>query len=476
MITFCIWIFNNKNDNIIEFEKYLIRMNTVMLSLYKDNNKLEFIIYTNSPIKVISSILKYELTFMKCKVKVTSISLLIDIYYEYVKEAIILYKQRIVLQVNNSNLNPINYDAIDNIQFDDKPFKLRDNYQSWSLLYPSYLLRLLHNGLFLARASLCLRLIALSQHGGLYLDFDVLCIKNIQNNKLNNILKTKIQYEKELYKFQKKNNNYNNNHGDDPRRIGLIVQFSKKIHSLLHIPLILKKNDNISTVINDFKSMIELDLSQRIKNCINEYINTNHHQQHHTHHIYNNGVYAISSKTIKKNEGARFSQNVMFTDSCHCTTMKQSFYHSIYFNMMISTIEPGFYVYHKTNSIQFICPIDDENLNRQLSDILLPSDIFLSRCPYPYLIKNNDDILMVTYRNGRPLHPLGQLSTRGCWNFIKMKQFITSSSEFVQGDKFSAIFDRTHLFPESSLLSEEHCSYKNSHHHWTKLKNQISII
>jgi hypothetical protein len=465
-----------------------------MLSLYKDNKKIEFIIYTNSSIKVINSILKYELTFMKHKVNIVSISILIDIYYnQYVKEAIMLYKKRILLQIdiNNNNLNPINYDSNDNIQFEEKTYKLRDNYNSWSYIYPSYLLHLLHNGIFLARASLNLRLVALSQHGGLYLDFDIMTIMNIKTIQLNNILKSKINYEKELYKFHKNitntnnttttttTNNNNNNNNNDPKQLLSLVKFSKRIQSLLNISLDLKSKENkkIGVLIDDYLSMIRNNLSQRIKNCLNEYIICNNNNDDDDIYEYNDGIYAISSKYIKNNDSARFSQNIMYVnDVSSRNNVRNSFINAIYFNMIISSIEPGYYMYLKTNSIHFICPNNDDNLKQQLTDILLPSDIFFSRKSRPYLINNNSNMTKVNYRTGRPLHPLGQIATRGCWNFLKKKQFKTSNYDFVKDDKFSAVFEKTQLFPESSILSEEECSYKKSSSHWTKLKNEISII
>jgi len=81
--------------------------------------------------------------------------------------------------------------------------------------------------------------------------------------------------------------------------------------------------------------------------------------------------------------------------------------------------------------------------------------------------------MTVTYRTGRPLHPLGNLATRGCWNFLieNMNQFETS--DFIDDDKFSVFIGSTHLFPESSVLSDR--SFDNRDH-WTKVKNVISVI
>jgi hypothetical protein len=230
---------------------------------------------------------------------------------------------------------------------------------------------------------------------------------------------------------------------------------------------------NIHSLIDDYINMLKLTMTKRFNEALNDFINDNL-----TTNVTNiwpelKGIYAISSPICGKNPIARFSQNILYVSSCCKMIIKEQFIHSLFFNMILSSIEPGHYIYYKTNSINLICTLSPTDvISQQLSDVYLPSDVFFTRKSYPYMV-SKDNAMSVTFRTGRPLHPLGQVSTRGCWNFLinNMNQFETS--DLIDDDKFSVCIGSTHLYPESSVLSDR--SFDNRDH-WTKVKNVISVI
>ena len=168
-IVFCIWLYNSSSSNSSTcIDRYLIRMNSVFTSLYNDNKQLSFIIYTNNPFAIYKGIHGYELMFIKHHCCVVNTSIIFDKYYEYTNDAIRLYKSSIDTMINNNTIYPnrcSGSSGSSSIRFDDAGFRLRHCYRSWAMLFTSYVRRLVHNGIFHARVSLNLRLIALSMHG-----------------------------------------------------------------------------------------------------------------------------------------------------------------------------------------------------------------------------------------------------------------------------------------------------------------------
>ena len=86
----------------------------VFVHLYTTNNNLKFIIYTNSPMKLYTNILLLQLTFILTKVQVLSTSILIDLYNDYVNNAISLYISNIDSMIDSSNNTIYPYDNITN--------------------------------------------------------------------------------------------------------------------------------------------------------------------------------------------------------------------------------------------------------------------------------------------------------------------------------------------------------------------------
>jgi len=109
---------------------------------------------------------------------------------------------------------------------------------------------------------------------------------------------------------------------------------------------------NIHSLIDDYITMLKLTMTKRFNEALNDFINDTN--------ITNiwpelKGIYAISSPICGKNPTARFSQNILYVSSCCKMIIKEQFIHSLFFNMILSSIEPGHYTYYKNNSINLIC-------------------------------------------------------------------------------------------------------------------------
>lgn len=468
-IVFCIWL----GENILE--KYLIEMNTVMTELFIKNKNLKFIIYTDSVVKLIKSLMicKYELTFMLNRVTIKNIDILLEEYDSNVKIA--MSKIKLLVSFEKNNLIIFNNILDNNCSVNFKLntfFELRSNYISWSLMYPAYLHKLLHNKLYLARVSLNLRLIALSIHCGLYLDFDVLTDKSVTRLKLNKLYKIYFEYNKIVYKFK----NEINNIFSANQKIYLFVKIIKKINKICNYTIQHNTFNNIDQQINIYFQNMNNRLLEEITNMFmimkkNNSINYNTEIK--------DGIYSISNGINERNCNSRFSQNILFVKGCNIL-MKNRFINSLCFNIIISMIKPGTYIIEKAFNINYIVPlksihyisnIEQNIITKQLMTVLLPSDMFLTRVKYPYLTASK----LITYRTGRPLHPLSQIATRGSWNFLLNEMNQLDTSREIDNSKFSVYIMKTNLYPESSILEIIEHSY-NLKTHWTKIINKISVI
>ena len=108
----------------------------------------------------------------------------------------------------------------------------------------------------------------------------------------------------------------------------------------------------------------------------------------------------------------------------------------------------------------------------------MPFDVFLSREKYPLLIKKTECNIEIAYRTGRPLHPIGQIATRGCWNFIvnKFSQFpYIRLSSTTPVETFHVSIYNTVLYPESAVIDSKSIGVHSSEH-WTKVKNKKNNI
>ena len=132
---FCIWIGGNIP------EKYLLRMNTTMTELFKNNSKLNFIIYTDNISKMTKNIIanKYELTFLKNKVEIKNIDILMQKYDEFDLKARNQIKNSSLIS-KNGIIIPNDYESKYGVEFGkNSQFEVRDNFIQWSMLYSSYL-------------------------------------------------------------------------------------------------------------------------------------------------------------------------------------------------------------------------------------------------------------------------------------------------------------------------------------------------
>jgi hypothetical protein len=219
-IVFCIWLGKKIKD------EYLFNMNRTMTDLFIKNKELQFIFYTDNEFQMIKSILtcKYDLFFIKKNVQIKNIDFILKEYNYIVNIALKQYKSYFI---SNKNLLQIIENCSNNIIFSNDFFQLRENSIQWSLIYSSYLYRLLHNKIYLARASLNIRLLALSIHNGLYLDFDIITDSSIELFKFQEILEIYFKYKKIIKQFKNDINHLMSN-----QKINIFKKMIQKIEKL----------------------------------------------------------------------------------------------------------------------------------------------------------------------------------------------------------------------------------------------------
>lgn len=473
--------------------KYLIQMNTVWTRLLKTNPFYEFIIYTDNVKRMYQSIYSCsnEICTIKNYAKIRSISSLVDLFDANVSTVLQGLKSNGELYLSKFNnigmeSNGIQFDHMDN-------FILRPHSLSWALLYTCYVRRLLwNNAVFAARGTLNLRLLALAKHGGLYLDWDVMTIEHLVQHGLLTASRISKEIQKKLTNVQQQLH-IKQHHPKEQMQV--LIKFVKTINTAqykgLQIPSIPFYQDT-ETILQTIRNTIQvvhqyrLDLlSQHLHRLSSIDIEVDSDVEHQdTVTNTTNGLFAISSGIFIHNAVSKFSQNILFAHGQEAQQiLLTSFLEALHKNMCLSMLQPGSYWIHKANThneiLPFaICPGADETetitIQTQLHRIQLPFDVFFTREKYPYLISKmgtEGGKYEITYRTGRPLHPLGQVATRGSWNFLlhSLTQFQISS--LVERSKFSVVFDGVHLFPESSVIDEKTNGRPQDHlTHWTKVR------
>jgi hypothetical protein len=397
---FCIWLGNRIKD------EYLMNMNRTMSNLYIKNKNLKFIIYTDNVLRMNHSILTniYELHFLKNNVIIKQIDILLQEYDKLVSISLKQYRLYFMIQEHKQEQDTLKIikNCSDNITFLHDSFPLRNNFFEWSLIYPSFLYKLLYNNLFLARASLNLRLIALSIHNGLYLDFDIIDDKTCNLYKLQKRIEIYIKYKKIITKFL-----------NDIKMSKLkqkINIFKKVVLKIEKLSILLKSeidfNNIDNRIIEEYMITSNKIMLDEIKLYSFSKIETLRIRE------YVDGIYAISNG-INSNNNGRFSQNILYVRN-RSNNIKEYYISSICFGLIISMIEQDKYILNKKMNGYFITRYE----NKFKYDIGLPSDIFFSRKKYPFMIESK-----ITWRNGRPLHPLGQITTRGNINlYISLQE------------------------------------------------------
>jgi hypothetical protein len=326
-------------------------------------------------------------------------------------------------------------------------FPKRMNPIAWARIYSSYLDSLLFCNKFAARATLNLRLVALSIHGGLYMDCDVGTDDFVNNYNFNKFLQTKFSLDNKIKRFTQKLKVC-----CEKEKINLFFKFKNQIR--------IDIGDH--TNIEDYMDKL-LQYRKQLLTKNTKFLKKNKLAKRFLFH--SDGIYAISSSTDKNKSFMKYSQNVLYVQGQnYVNKMKDCFVHSLYFNMTVSMLEPESYIFYKTNQTNLIVP--KISIGSTTYNIKLQTDVFYTRKKYPYLVMTNRGIEL-TLRTGRPLHPVGQMATRGSWNFIinileQLEPALVDDTKI-----FSAKFNGVALFPENSVVYVKSYHDKN---HWTKIK------
>jgi len=240
----------------------------------------------------------------------------------------------------------------------------------------------------------------------------------------------------------------------------------KQYNFMIDEPVKYKFHD-VYMIITNYLNTINNYLNQLFQNHVTDILSNNYVTDIFTLPLAIDGIHAIGGNNIDMpHTTAKFSQNILYSQN-YCKELNEYLLYSIYINMLISIIEPGEYIFYKTRTICYILSSNKMDSNT----FLIPSDIFFTRKKYPYLIKNND-VLTITYRKGRMLHPLSQITTRGLWNFIAPFIHKIKESHLIEYNKYSVNIFNVCMYPESSI-------YNNTFHsntHWTKSHNVVSEL
>jgi len=451
-IVFCIWLGTKIPSN------YVFRINIMMTELYIKNKTLQFILYSDNPNKIKKQFLTYfeELQFLNKKITILDTKVLFDRYDAFVSKIIPIYKTR------NDILSELD------------TMSLRNHHMAYGKLYPAYLYFLYMKKLWHARVSLNLRLIALSMHGGLYFDMDVMSQSYVEFHDFQSCVNTYIGFRDNVYKFLE-----HSKEGDYNAFVKFCKKTSVRYPSIIGIPIQLSKDKRTKA---DIEFYLKEELLKRCKKILTDkiyrylscvYVLDGVEMQN---TIYNEGIYAISNYITKQNPSAGFSQNILYvTGTSAMATIEDGIETSLVYNMKLTTLQPGTWLLRKqSNGNWDIVPNSIISYPYPFPD--MPLDIFLTRKTYPYLIQKDTGECTITYRKGRPLHPLGQIATRGCWNFITGKLHKFTYTHILPQDVFHVAIKNTILLPESAVLENNSISVMHVDH-WTKVKNSsISIM
>jgi hypothetical protein len=224
-----------------------------------------------------------------------------------------------------------------------------------------------------------------------------------------------------------------------------------------------KKIDNIVLIIDNYLCTSKNCIFNEI-NKVSLKININKSNKYNIIKIMDDGIYAVSNGINERNNNSRFSQNILYVKN-KSLDIKKHFISSLCFGMILSMIDPKKYILNKLVNRYYISAYENESIN-----IYLPSDIFFTRKKYKYIVDSK-----ITWRHGRPLHPLGQITTRCTWNFLLNEIIQLEISQKCNKTKFSAYIYGINLYPLNSILDKKDYSY-NSITHWTKIHNIISTI
>ena len=473
-IVFCIWLGSKIPD------KFLHRLNCTMTDLYITYTKTKpkhkpksyptFILYTNNPAKIMRQIVTdYDnASFLMKKLLIKPVDSLFSKYDEMVTTARKNFQD---MDYSNTTCYPITITNADSIP-------VRKNHLAWSKLYSSYLYFLYMKQGFQARVALNLRLIALAIHGGLYFDMDVMSSRYANFLTFQKTIQTYIQCKQDIARY---NSTLNHKTYND------LMKFIKKIaqkHNI-HLADVIsnqekekEKDKPITSYTKSFQDYIPL-LETYLTNSIVKNAYTQFHITSDMEHYQTQspGIFAITNYITKMNHNAAFSQNILMVQDIQSQkTLCDASIHSLMFNMKLSSFEPNTWSLVKnTDGYQII---NDPTLGYNVE---LPLDIFLSRKKFPYVISKETatattTTLEITYRTGRPLHPLGQIATRGCWNFIvnKLSRMQTRNIT-LPNEVFHMKINGITLLPESAVIDEKQLSV-HGNTHWTKAKNHYNTL
>ena len=502
-VVFCLWIGDK-----ITFE-YALRMNALFTTIYKNDKRKIFIVYTDKIVQMKQSFFAgpVELSFLNsANVEVRSVDVLYQKYDECVMHARKQFKNTLVktnitsskqeadlsLCVKyNQDQQGTNCLHASSTQFvEHAMFRLRDNSASWASIYPSYIYHLRCTQMFGARVTLNLRQLALSIHGGLYIDVDVMCDCTVSFYELNAFLEIYYKVKRYVKEFRKEKRKSEISHHNCKKLFMILIKKMKYQHFL---PKSMEVNLNHSNAhiymqqIDEYLRQVEEYYYGQFTFRV-DFLKTSTPVADNV--VYSDGIYGMSQKMSFFGEHCstgRFTQCILYVSGrLEMKIIENAVIQSIYFNMLVAMIQPGKYIVIKTNDVNYISPFvqcqedigvgksqNNSLICKKLMKIVLPSDIFFTREKFPYMIIDDHEFLHITFRTGRLLHPLSQISTRGAWNF-----FIAYIQDFQEVDgfrldcgvnikKYSARFSTVSLYPESTIVNAR---YQLQHQpvHWTK--------
>ena len=447
-IVFCIWLGFKMP------EQYIYRMNTVFVELYSSNANLQFILYTDNP----NSILKqftthFDMLCMLKKIQIKSTETLFAKYDELVSIAIKHYQQNYPTYLTTDKYF---------IQYPECKLPERTHHNAWAYLHTCVLHFLYIKKLYHARVVLNLRLIALMLHGGLYFDVDIMSQNAVKYYNFDKSVAMYLQCKKDIRQFILVGETFND-----------FMKFVKKISQKYGIEVADYSNDVLI-----FLDKLKNICIARITSAITDYNICN---KSNTFTELNSGFYAISNYITKANANGAFSQNVLYVNTIEAQReIEEATIYSLVFNMYLSSLEPKCWNLMKVlGGYKIVASRIDNRFQ-------MPFDVFLSREKYPLLINKTECDIEIAYRTGRPLHPIGQIATRGCWNFIvnKFSQFpysnsyinsYISPSSTTHLETFHVSIYNTVLYPESAVIDSKSIGVHSSEH-WTKVKNKKNNI
>ena len=390
-------------------------------------------------------------------------------------------------------------------------FPIRENSTAWAYhLYPSYLRHLNQTGLFSARVTLNLRQIALSIHGGLYVDVDVMTDGLAGLYKLQLFFETYYKAKRFVQTFRLARVTLT-----PPQSKMLFMSRMKKMRMLLCLPPLMHINLNhidervyllqIDEYLQQIDQYYQLQLNLMKSLLVRPLIHSSSTIR------YSRGIYAMSQRmpfNADHCSTARFTQCILFcAGQAAQNIIQDAVVLSLYFNMLLSMVQPGQYIVLKTSHVNYLCPlvfsyscpiprqfekmggvdgrmadavftvVDDATVREKLNKILLPSDLFFTRDHFPYLIIDVTGAMKVTKRMGRLLHPLSQISNRGAWNFIlaHIHDFHEVEGDLGGRKKYSARFFNISLYPECSIVQNSDQVLQQAIH-WTKGRPTVHVI